>query len=147
MRCPFCHFHDSKVIDSRTKSNGSTIRRRRVCSACDKRFTTRETMEEPPLLVVKADQRREPFDRDKLKKGIIIACIKRPVSVEIIDEITSKIEQSFRENVVDEIDASEIGIQAMNHLKRLDQVAYVRFASVYRNFQDKDEFITQLKEL
>ncbi|MBN2010667.1 transcriptional repressor NrdR [candidate division KSB1 bacterium] len=147
MRCPFCHFDDSKVIDSRTKSNGTVIRRRRMCSSCGKRFTTKEVMEEPPLLVIKADQSREPFDRSKLKKGIMMACTKRPISAEIIDEITNKIEQSLRERALDEIESHEIGRHVMNHLKRLDQVAYVRFASVYRNFQDKEEFLSELKEL
>jgi transcriptional repressor NrdR len=147
MRCPYCHFEDSKVIDSRTKSNGTVIRRRRMCNACGKRFTTKEIMEEPPLLVIKADRRREPFDREKLSKGIMMACIKRPVSSEIIDEITIKIEQSLRERAIDEIESAEIGRQVMNHLRKLDQVAYVRFASVYRNFQDKEEFLSELKEL
>ncbi len=147
MRCPYCHYHDSKVIDSRSKSNGTVIRRRRMCGSCGKRFTTREFVEEPPLLVVKADQRRELFDRSKLKRGIQLACIKRPVSSEIIDDIITKIEQTLRERVNDEVNSNEIGHLVMTHLKRIDQVAYVRFASVYRNFQDKEEFLSELREL
>jgi transcriptional repressor NrdR len=147
MRCPFCSFHDTKVIDSRTKSNGTIIRRRRECISCKRRFTTREYIEEPPLIVVKADQRREAFSRTKLKQGIQLACSKRPIASDTIDDIASKIEYKLREHVADEVSSSEIGRLVMYHLKKLDQVAYVRFASVYRNFQDKEEFISELKEL
>ena len=145
--CTICGYEDSKVIDSRTKSNGSIIRRRRECLSCKRRFTTKEFIEETPLIVVKADQRREPFDREKLKKGIQLACSKRPVSSKTIEEVTSKVENDLREQVMDEVSSIEIGRLVMLHLKELDQVAYVRFASVYRKFQDKEEFITELQEL
>jgi len=147
MKCPFCDFKDSKVIDSRTKSNGSVIRRRRECLFCKRRFTTKEYIEETPLIVVKADRRREPFNREKLKRGIQLSCSKRPISHKIIEEIAVKVENELRESVVDEVNSSEIGRLVMRHLKDLDQVAYVRFASVYRKFQDKEEFYNELQEL
>lgn len=147
MKCPYCGNQNSKVIDSRTKSNGSIIRRRRECISCRRRFTTKEYVEETPLIVVKADKRRENFNREKLKQGIQLACSKRPISNEKIEEIASKVENELREQVLDEISSTEIGRLVMLHLKKLDQVAYVRFASVYRKFQDKEEFITELQEL
>lgn len=147
MRCPYCHFEDSKVIDSRSKNNGRAIRRRRECLSCKRRFTTKEVVEEAPLIVVKADQRREPFNREKLKQGIQLACSKRPISTQKIEDIASKVEYELREKVVDEVNSREIGRLVMYHLRNLDQVAYVRFASVYRKFQDKEEFISELQEL
>ena len=147
MRCPYCHFEDSKVIDSRSKNNGRAIRRRRECVSCKRRFTTKEVVEETPLIVVKADQRREPFSREKLKQGIQLACSKRPISVQKIEDIASKVEYELREKVTDEVNSQDIGRLVMYHLKNLDQVAYVRFASVYRKFQDKEEFISELQEL
>jgi transcriptional repressor NrdR len=147
MRCPYCHHNDSKVIDSRSKSNGSVIRRRRECIACNRRFTTKEYIEETPILVVKSDQRREVFNREKLKQGIILACTKRPISINDIEGIVNQIENSLRDQSIEEITSKEIGSMVMNHLRRIDQVAYVRFASVYRKFQDKDEFLTELQEL
>lgn len=147
MRCPYCHHNDSKVIDSRSKSNGSVIRRRRECIACNRRFTTKEYIEETPILVVKSDQRREVFNREKLKQGIILACTKRPISINDIEGIVNQIENSLRDQSIEEITSKEIGSMVMNQLRRIDQVAYVRFASVYRKFQDKDEFLTELQEL
>jgi len=147
MKCPFCSYEDSKVIDSRTKNNHNTVRRRRECLSCKRRFTTKEFIEETPLIVVKADQRREPFNRDKLKRGIQLSCSKRPISSKTIDEIAFKVENELREEVVDEVISSEIGRLVMLYLKKTDQIAYVRFASVYRKFQDKEEFITELQEL
>ena len=147
MRCPYCHYEDSKVVDSRSKNNGRAIRRRRECLSCKRRFTTKEVVEEAPLIVVKADQRRELFNREKLKKGIQLACSKRPISTHKIDDIASKVEYELREKVADEVNSQEIGRLVMYHLKNLDQVAYVRFASVYRKFQDKEEFISELQEL
>jgi len=147
MKCPFCNYKDSKVIDSRMKADGTVIRRRRECLSCKRRFTTKEYIEQAPLIVVKADKRREPFSLEKLKKGIRLACSKRPISSETIDDIASKVEFQLREMVADEIDSREIGKLVMVHLKKLDKVAYVRFASVYRNFQDKEEFITELQDL
>ena len=147
MQCPYCCSQENKVIDSRIKSEGKVIRRRRECISCSKRFTTKEYLEETPLLVVKADHRREAFNREKLKKGIQIACTKRPISSDNIDNILLKIEQSLRENSTDEINSTDIGLQVMTQLRKVDQVAYVRFASVYRNFQDKEQFLTELNEL
>lgn len=147
MRCPYCHYEDSKVVDSRSKNNGRAIRRRRECLSCKRRFTTKEVVEEASLIVVKADQRRELFNREKLKKGIQLACSKRPISTHKIDDIASKVEYELREKVADEVNSQEIGRLVMYHLKNLDQVAYVRFASVYRKFQDKEEFISELQEL
>ena len=147
MKCPFCGYEDSKVIDSRTKNNHNTVRRRRECLSCKRRFTTKEFIEETPLIVVKADQRRELFNREKLKRGIQLSCSKRPISSKTIDEIAFKVENELREEVIDEVISAEIGRLVMLHLKKLDQVAYVRFASVYRKFQDKEEFITELQEL
>jgi transcriptional repressor NrdR len=147
MKCPYCNNPDSKVIDSRTKSNGDVIRRRRECLSCKRRFTTREYIELTPLIVVKADKRREPFDSNKLKNGILLACSKRPISIETIDDIVMKVEHRLREKMTDEVKSNEIGRLVMKHLKKLDQVAYLRFASVYRNFTDKDEFISELQDL
>ncbi len=147
MRCPYCHFMDSKVIDSRVKEDGEIIRRRRQCLSCGKRFTTREQIETPLLLVVKSDGRREPFDPEKLKKGIIIACVKRSISLSTIESIVNKVEINLRDRGLDEIDSRLIGELVISELKQIDEVAYVRFASVYRNFRDKEEFIHELNEL
>lgn len=147
MKCPHCGYHDSKVIDSRTKSNGSIIRRRRECESCQRRFTTKEYYEQNPLIVVKADQSREPFSQQKLRKGIQVACTKLPISSERIDDITIKVEQELRGQGNDEVTSNEIGILVMKHLKELDQVAYVRFASVYRKFQNIDDFIAEIQAL
>lgn len=147
MKCPYCNHLDSKVIDSRTKSNGDVIRRRRECLECTRRFTTREYIELTPIIIVKADKRREAFDANKLKKGILLACSKRPISIETIDNIVSQVEHKLRELMSDEISSTDIGRLVMKHLKKLDQVAYLRFASVYRNFTDKSEFISELEEL
>lgn len=147
MRCPYCAYINSKVIDSRSKSDGCVIRRRRECLSCKRRFTTKEYVEESPVLVVKSDLRREAFNREKLKQGIQLACSKRPISVKQIDEIIAQIENAIKDNAVEEISSKEIGSLVMSHLKALDQVAYVRFASVYRNFQDKEQFLAELEEL
>ncbi len=147
MRCPYCNHLDSKVIDSRTKSNGDVIRRRRECLVCKRRFTTREYVELAPLIVVKSDQRREPFNLEKLRHGIELACSKRPISTDTIERIVSDVEHELRENVADEVSSKEIGRLVMHYLRKLDQVAYLRFASVYRNFNDKAEFISELQEL
>lgn len=147
MRCPYCAYINSKVIDSRSKSDGRVIRRRRECLSCKRRFTTKEYVEESPVLVVKSDLRREAFNREKLKQGIQLACSKRPISVKQIDEIIAQIENAIKDNAVEEISSKEIGSLVMSHLKALDQVAYVRFASVYRNFQDKEQFLAELEEL
>ncbi len=147
MRCPFCSYHDSKMIDSRTRDGGRTIRRRRECLKCQRRFTTREQLDEIPLWVIKTDNRREEFDRQKLVRSLQVACIKRPISMATIEQITSKIEYDLRDRGVEEVESTEIGEAVMMALKELDEIAYLRFASVYRNFQVKEEFIQQLNLL
>jgi len=147
MRCPFCNFHDTKVIDSRSRDGGRSIRRRRECIKCKRRFTTREHIDEIPLLIIKQDSRREEFDRNKLFKSVQVACIKRPISVTTIEQIVTKIEYDLRDQGLEEVESSIIGEMVMDALKELDEVAYVRFASVYRNFQAKQEFIDELNQL
>jgi len=147
MRCPSCRNLDNRVIDSRLSSDGGTIRRRRVCSACERRFTTRERVEEIAPMVVKKDGRREPFERDKIIAGIRRACEKRPVSMETIEEIANRVEAHAVEGGGKELPSSEIGTKVMNELHSIDQVAYVRFASVYRSFKDIDEFLHELEDL
>ena len=147
MRCPVCGFGQSKVVDSRSKSNGKVIRRRRECLSCLRRFTTKEYVEETPILVIKSDLRREAFNRKKLKQGILRSCAKRPIAVDQIDTIVEQIENNLKDRSIDEIPAKDIGSMVMKHLKQLDHVAYVRFASVYRNFQDTEEFLAELQEL
>jgi transcriptional repressor NrdR len=147
MRCPFCKHRGNRVIDSRLATDASTIRRRRVCSACKRRFTTRERVEESAPMVVKKDGRREPFDRAKIIGGLKRACEKRPVSMETIEEIANRIETQAGESGGKEIPSSEVGSAVMNELHRIDQVAYVRFASVYRSFKDIDEFMHELEDL
>jgi len=147
MRCPFCGFDDSKVVDSRAKSDGKVIRRRRECLSCLRRFTTKEYIEETPILVIKSDMRREAFNRKKLKQGIIHSCTKRPISADQIETIIEQIENNLKDRSVDEVPSKDIGLMVMKQLKQLDHIAYVRFASVYRNFQDKEEFLAELQEL
>lgn len=145
MRCPYCKFADSKVVDSRSINEGQVIRRRRECLRCKQRFTTKEHI--ATLMVVKADGRREPYDQEKLKRSLQIACIKRPISTSTRDDIALKVEGNLRDKSQGEVQSREIGELVMRCLRELDEVAYVRFASVYRNFQDKEEFMTELKEL
>jgi len=147
MRCPFCKHRDTRVIDSRFSGEGDTIRRRRMCSSCDRRFTTYERVEETVPVVVKKDGRREPFDRNKIIAGLKRACEKRPVSMETIEEITDRIERLAAESGGKEIPSAEMGTAVMNELHSIDQVAYVRFASVYRSFKDIDEFMRELEDL
>ena len=147
MRCPFCSYHDTKVIDSRTRDGGRSIRRRRECIKCRRRFTTRETVDEIPLWIIKQDGAREEFDRKKLIRGIQFACIKRPVSGAAIEQMASKVEYAIRDKAIEEVPSGEIGEMVMVELKELDEIAYVRFASVYRNFQAKEQFLTELKQL
>lgn len=145
MRCPFCKYEDSKVIDSRLTEAGNSIRRRRECLECAKRFTTYEQIEELPFMVIKKDERREPFDRAKLRNGIIKACEKRPISLEQIEKLIDNISQELRNNGESEVATQSIGEAVINQLRKLDQVAYVRFASVYRQFADIESFIRELK--
>jgi len=147
VKCPFCSFIDNKVIDSRLTKDNDVIRRRRECLDCGRRFTTYERVEEMLPLVVKKDGRRETFDRNKILTGIIKACEKRPISITVIEKTVDSIEASFTDVGEREVPCSMIGEKVMEHLKELDEVAYVRFASVYRSFKDINEFMAELKEL
>ncbi len=147
MRCMFCNHVDSKVVDSRPTEDGWAIRRRRECVGCGKRFTTYEKIENPVILVVKKDGRREPFDIEKVKKGIIKACEKRPVAIKDIDNLVSAIEKKVYNSLEQEISTDVLGELVMDGLKELDQVAYVRFASVYRQFKDINTFRDELNKL
>ncbi|MBI5118061.1 transcriptional repressor NrdR [Candidatus Poribacteria bacterium] len=147
MKCPFCAHPDDKVVDSRTIKEGELIRRRRECLSCTRRFTTYERIEEIPLMVVKKDGRREPFDRSKIVIGVLKACEKRPVGIEQIEGLVDKIEKSINSGMEKEVSSETIGSMVMEELKSLDEVAYVRFASVYRQFKDIDEFMDVLKTL
>lgn len=147
MKCPSCGDPDSKVLDSRMSKEMDTIRRRRECNKCGKRFSTAERIEEGLPLVVKKDGRREVFDRDKILGGLKKACEKRPIGYANLEKVVSRIEHSILEKGEREMKASEIGEMVMDELKNLDEVAYVRFASVYRQFRDINEFMTELKEL
>ena len=147
MRCPVCANPESKVIDSRPADEGASIRRRRECLACHKRFTTYEMMESLPLMVVKKDGSRQSFDRNKVLSGLIRACEKRPVSFDTLENIVNEVEQSLQNELKQEISSAEIGELVMDKLKKVDQVAYVRFASVYRQFKDIDTFMAELNKL
>jgi transcriptional repressor NrdR len=145
MRCPHCGYREDKVVDSRATQEESAIRRRRECLKCGKRFTTYEYVEEVSLMVIKKDGRREPFDRKKMLSGIIRACEKRPVSMEKMEEIATQVERTIQKKSDREVSASKIGELVMEKLKQLDDVAYVRFASVYRQFKDVGQFMEELK--
>ena len=147
MRCPYCGYPESKVIDSRPAEEGATIRRRRECLACQKRFTTYEIMERLPLVVVKRDGSRQTFDKIKIMNGMMRACEKRPVSIEALEKITDEIEQELQNSLEREVSTTEIGEMVMSRLKDLDEVAYVRFASVYRQFKDVNTFLEELQKL
>jgi len=147
MKCPFCNHSESKVVDSRESKDKDSIRRRRECLGCHKRFTTSERAEEALPSVIKKDGRREPFNRSKILNGLKKACEKRPISIDIIEKIVSRMELHFQEKGEREIKSSEIGEKVMEELHRLDGVAYVRFASVYRQFKDIHEFMAELKDL
>lgn len=147
MKCPYCGAVDSKVIDSRPTEDGEKIRRRRECLSCKKRFTTYEIVETVPLMVVKRDHSREAFDRQKLLNGMLRACEKRPVSYQQLDAAVSNIEQTLLNSYDREITSMYIGELAMDQLKKIDDVAYVRFASVYRQFSDVNTFMAELKDM
>lgn len=147
MRCPFCLHLDSKVLDSRQTEEGASIRRRRECMSCRKRFTTYERLDEIPFLVIKKDGRREPFSRTKIFNGMMRACEKRPISVETLEEAVAEIEGEVRSRLEREVSSESIGELVMDKLRALDDVAYVRFASVYRQFKDIDRFIEELQQL
>jgi transcriptional repressor NrdR len=147
MRCPFCGHQKDKVVDSRETGSGDAIRRRRECLDCGRRFTSYERVEEIPFLVVKKDGRREPFDRRKLLAGLHRACEKRPIPAKALDAIADEVEQMMQDSPDREVEARVIGELVMARLKELDKVAYVRFASVYRQFEDVQEFMAELKDL
>ena len=147
MRCPYCAHLEDKVVDSRASQDGFVIRRRRECVKCTKRFTTYEKIEEIPLKVIKKDNNREDYDRQKLLGGILKACEKRPVSIESIEEIVDLIEREIQHKYENEVSAKDIGEMVMMQIHKLDEVAYVRFASVYRQFKDVNEFVDEIKNL
>ena len=147
MKCPYCGCEEDKVVDSRSSKEGRAVRRRRECLECNKRFTTYEYVESVPLTIIKNDQRREPFDRQKLFQGICSACKKRPISIKKIESIVDDIEEEISKLSKTEIPSFEIGKLVMKELAGLDDVAYVRFASVYRKFKDRGEFISEVKEM
>ncbi len=147
MKCPFCGEIEDRVIDSRSTKQGDSIRRRRECLKCARRFTTYERAEEMLLMVVKRDGRRQPFDRKKILRGIMRACEKRPISIAQMDEIVTNIERELTNSMEKEISSVKVGSMVVDRLRDLDQVAYVRFASVYRSFRDINEFMDELKAL
>ena len=147
MKCPYCGFLESKVIDSRSADEGSSIRRRRECLGCQRRFTTYEIMERLPLVVVKRDGSRQTFDKNKLVNSMLKSCEKRSVSMSTLEEISNEIEQSLQNEMVREVPSTEIGELVMEKLKDVDEVSYVRFASVYRQFKDINTFMTELTRL
>ena len=147
MKCPYCAHLESKVVDSRPADEGASIRRRRECLACDKRFTTYETMESLPLMVVKKDGSRQSFDRNKVLGGLIRACEKRPVPYSALESMANEIEQVLQNKMEREVSSAEIGELVMERLKKTDEVAYVRFASVYRQFKDINTFMHELNKL
>jgi transcriptional repressor NrdR len=147
MKCPFCGCLESKVLDSRSAEEGNAIRRRRECAECGRRFTTYEKVDEIPLVVVKKDGRREVFDRSKALGGLIKACEKRSITMSQMENLVDEIEKEFRNRMDIEVGSEQIGEMVMEKLKSLDEVAYVRFASVYRQFKDVNSFITELEKL
>jgi transcriptional repressor NrdR len=147
MKCPFCSDFDNKVVDSRLSGDSDVIRRRRECLECGRRFTTYERVEDILPMVIKKDGRREPFDRNKILSGIHTACQKRPISVTVMEEMVDRVEKKVQEKGEKEIKSSNIGETVMTELSDLDEVAYVRFASVYRSFKDINEFMNELKDL
>ena len=147
MKCPFCGDQESKVVDSRHSEDGLSIRRRRECMGCQRRFTTYEIVETLPIIVVKKDHSREVFDRDKLLRGLLRACEKRPVPLEKVQKIVDDIEIRIQNTMDNEVTSTQIGEFAMDELKKVDEVAYVRFASVYRQFRDINTFMDELRKL
>ena len=147
MKCPFCGYEESKVIDSRPTDEGEKIRRRRECISCASRFTTYEIIESVPIMIIKKDKSRESFNRDKLLKGMVRACEKRPVAIDTLEKIVDEIEAEIQNSLDREITSDKIGELVMDKLKDIDEVAYVRFASVYRQFKDINTFMSELKKL
>ena len=147
MKCPVCGYEDCKVLDSRPVSGGASIRRKRECIQCGKRFTTYETIEKPTVLVIKKDQSRELFDENKVRSGILAACHKRPVSAADIEAIVSRVSQAVYNSMQEEVTTRKIGEMIMEELRQLDEVAYIRFASVYRQFTDLSTFLAEMTRL
>lgn len=147
MKCPYCGYGESKVIDSRPTDEGERIRRRRECLRCEKRFTTYEIIETTPLMVIKRDGSREAFDRGKLLRGMLKSCEKRQVSLDTLEEAVAEIEQVMQNSLEREVTSQQVGELAMEKLRKIDQVAYVRFASVYRQFKDINSFLAELKNI
>jgi len=147
MKCPYCSHQEDKVIDSRPTDEGATIRRRRECLGCQKRYTTYEKVEYMPLMVIKKDKSRQPYSREKLMNGILRACEKRPVSVDRIDQLIDNIESQIYSTLEREVTSTAIGEKVMEELRNLDEVAYVRFASVYRQFKDINTFMDELQKI
>ena len=147
MKCPYCGYKESRVVDSRPADEGNSIRRRRECLSCEKRFTTYETMESLPMVVIKTDGSRQTFDRSKVLNGMIRACEKRPVPLAELERLTDEIEQNLQNSLEREVSTETIGEQVMEKLKSVDEVAYVRFASVYRQFKDINTFMSELNKL
>ena len=147
MKCPFCSYEESKVVDSRSTEDNMTIRRRRECLSCNKRYTTYEKIEDIPVLVIKRDLTREIFNKEKIINGLIIACQKRPVSRNQIENISNEIEKSISNKMITEVETKQIGEMVMERLKPIDEISYVRFASVYREFKDINTFLEEIKNL
>ena len=147
MKCPYCNHPDTRVIDSRLAEDGSAIRRRRSCDECGKRFTTYEKVETIPLIIIKKDNNREQYNRSKIERGIIRACYKRPVSAEAIQKAVERIEIKIFNLEAKEVSSTDVGEIVMDELKELDEVAYVRFASVYREFKDVNTFMDEIKKM
>lgn len=147
MKCPYCSYYDTGVIESRHIENELVVRRRRICKKCNKRFTTYERIDLIPLMVIKKDGRREPFSREKITNGIIKACEKRPISIETINNLVNNIEETTKSEGVNEIKSSLIGELVISRLRDLDEVAYVRFASVYRQFKDLSSFVKEIRRI
>ena len=147
MKCPFCSYEESKVVDSRSTEDNTTIRRRRECLSCNKRYTTYEKVEDIPVLVIKRDLTRETFNKEKIINGLIIACQKRPISRKQIEDIADYIEKTISNKMITEVESKSIGEMIMERLKDLDEISYVRFASVYRQFKDINTFLEEIKNL
>ena len=147
MKCPFCSFEESKVVDSRSTDDNTTIRRRRECLRCNKRYTTYEKIEDFPILVIKKDLTIENFNKEKIINGLIIACQKRPISRKQMEDLANDIEKTISNSMLTEIPSKDIGEMVMNKLKELDEISYVRFASVYRQFKDINTFLEEIKNL
>ncbi len=147
MKCPYCSYEESKVVDSRSTDDNNTIRRRRECLGCGKRYTTYEKIEDIPILVVKKDSTRENFNKEKIINGLIIACQKRPVSRKQIEDIASDVEKQISNGMLPEVQSENIGEMVMDRLKEVDEISYVRFASVYRQFKDINTFLEEIKNL